>query len=83
MPPLSPHCSGSTQPAADASSRCVTPTWADPARTSPSSAGLCGGGGEVLRRAPKLLSALLENPSAARRRVTPAERQAAQPDPTR
>ena len=38
--PLSSRCRGSTQLSADASSRCVTPTWDDPARTSLSSAGL-------------------------------------------
>lgn len=50
MLPLSSSCRGSIQLSADASSRCVTPTWDDPARTSLSSTGLGKRGGGACSR---------------------------------
>lgn len=59
-------------------SRCVTPTWADPVRTS-SSSGRCGG---ACCQHQRFSPSSWEIPGAASRCVTSAELQGAQPYPT-
>lgn len=59
-------------------SRCVTPTWADPARTS-SSSGRWGG---ACRQHQRFSPSSWEIPGAASRCVTSAELRGAQPYPT-
>lgn len=80
MLPLSSRCRGSIQLSADASSRCVTPTWDDPARTSLSSTGLGKRGGGACSRHERF-SQRSRGMGASRLRATPPSARELNPIP--